>query len=206
MFEATKKFAVALAVGGLCGALAMGCGDDDGGGSDPMEHEGPPHTLMRIGSTAAGGGALDVNESPVAYVVESACLGGTGDECTGGTVLYSGSSPGFNDLDADDPAQPLYILPEGVDVYVEVTAVDPGASLLISGVLLDEAGEMALVNESGHLHNHPAWQITEDGGVHPEDREIAIRLHADGFASSDEITVTLSHFEGDGHTGHEHNH
>lgn len=190
--------AVAAAIA-LCLVFAGGGCGDDGNGSNDDEHHGPPHTLLRIGSTALAGGKLAPSEVPVAFVEAAACLGGSGDDCDGGVVLYSGSSPGFNDLDADDPVQPLYVLPEGIDVFVEITAIDPGASLLISGELLDEAGEMAFVNESGHLHNHPAWQMSAAAGEHPEDKEIRLRLHADGFDPSDEITVVVRHFEEDDH-------
>jgi len=190
----------------LCaGAIGLtGCGDDDGGDWDtvvaptptaPPDHHGPPHTLLRVGSSAPGSGALAVEEVPIAFVEESACLGGSGDHCDGGTVVYEGSSPGFNDLDADDPSQPIFILPTGAEVSIEITAIEAGAALLISGVLLDEVGEIAVVNTSPDLHNHPSWQRVAPGGDHPEDKQIRFRLHADGFASSDEITVTLQLYE-----------
>jgi hypothetical protein len=187
-------------------SLGSGCSETE---SDPIaevmptptpdEHHGPPHSIMEVGSTQVGGGMLTVNEVPTAFVVESACLGGTGDECTGGTVVYTGDSPGFNDVREEEPELPLYALPDGTEVSVEIITVDTDASLLISGALLDEAGETAVVNTSPELHNHPTWQIVAPGGTHPEDKSIAIRLHADGFQSSDEITVTLSLFEDDDH-------
>jgi hypothetical protein len=167
-------------------------------------HHGPPHSIMRVGSTEDGSGTLTVDEVPIAYVAESACVGGTGENCDGGTVLYTGTSPGFNDLEEADPNQPIYVLPEGIDISVELTAVAEGTSVQVSGVLLDEVGEMAVVNMTGHLHNHPTWQIAAPGGEHPADREISFVLHADGFDSSEPITVTLSLFEGE--EGGEHGH
>ena len=76
-------------------------------------------------------------------------------------------------------------------------AVEPDASVRVSGVMLDQVGEQAVVNTTPELHNHPAWQFAAPGGDHhPADRHLSIRLHADGFESSDEIPITLSVFEG----------
>lgn len=159
----------------------------------PEEHHGPPHSIMEVGSTESGGGMLVVNAVPTAFVVASACLGGTGDECTGGIVAYTGDSPGFNDVRTED-AGPIK-LPDGVEVSIEITAVDPDASVLISGTLLDTVGETTVVNTSPELHNHPTWQIVAPGGTVPEDKTISFRLHAEGYDSSDEITVTVAVFE-----------
>jgi len=163
------------------------------------EHEGPPHSIMLVGSTATGGGALGVDAVPPAYVVASACLGGTDEACTGGTVVYTGTSPGFDALNADDPALPLYVLPDGVEVTIELTALDPDTSLLISETLLNRVGQTAVVNTTPHLHNHPTWQMVAPGGAHPEPKQLSFRLHAPGYAPSEETSVTLSVFEEDDH-------
>jgi hypothetical protein len=154
---------------------------------------------MRVGSNQASGGKLTVNEVPTAFVVASACLGGSGDECTGGTVVYTGDSPGFNDLREDDPSLPIYRLPDGVEVSIELTAVEPDASVLVSGVMLDSVGETAIVNTTPELHNHPGWQSVAAGGTLPPDRDVSFRLHAAGYESSDEITVTIALFDESDH-------
>lgn len=199
---------------------ATGCDDDDGrkktnplSTSTPTatttptvtptpEDHGPPHSIMRIGSTVEDSGVLTVDAVPIAFMLPSACLGGGGDDCIGGTVVYAETSPGFNELETDDPNLPIYILPDGIEVSVEITAVDADAGVLLSGVLLDEVGETAVVNTTPHLHNHPTWQMVASGGEHPADRQISFRLVADGFAPSEIITVTLQLFEGEG--GHDH--
>lgn len=163
----------------------------------PGEHHGPPHSIMEVGSTTPGGGTITTGEVPTAFVVASACLGGTGDECTGGTVVYTGDSPGFNDVRTEDPNLPLYKFPDGVTVSIEITAVDENASVLVSETLLDTVGETAVVNTSPELHNHPTWQIALPAGEEVEDLEISFRLHATGYTSSEEMTVTLSLFEED---------
>ena len=187
-------------------ALGAGCSESELEGTvaveptpTPSEHHGPPHSIMRVGSTEHDGGQLVVNEVPVAFVVESACLGGSGDDCTGGTVAYTGDSPGFNDLIEEDEGPTLHKLPDGTEVSIEVTEVDENASVLISGTLLDTVGETAVINTSPELHNHPTWQILAPGGEHPDDLDLSFRLHAQGYTSSDEITVTLSLFEDDDH-------
>jgi len=163
----------------------------------PTPEPGPPHTSLRIGSTEPLEGKLTVESVPVAFLVPMACLGGTGDECEGGTVVYGYDSPGFNTLQEENPSLPIYFLPDGVEVRVELTAVEPDASVRVSGVMLDQVGEQAVVNTTPELPNHPAWQFAAPGGDHhPADRHLSIRLHADGFESSDEIPITLSVFEG----------
>ena len=215
-FELSKCLRLALGVGFLLIA-AQGCDDDDGKGGGapatptptataspiPTEEPHPPHTITRVGSTQAGGGKLTIDENFTAFVVPEACLGGTGDDCEGGTIVYIGDSPGFNNLQTENPAQPIYKLPDGVTVNIEVTAIDAGASLGISGMSLDAAGEIGLVNTTPELHNHPEWTLVAPGGTHPEDKHITYRLLANGFAASDEITVTLSVFEGEGGDGHD---
>jgi hypothetical protein len=196
---------------------AQGCDDDDGKGGggpatptptataspEPTEEPHPPHSISRVGSTQAGAGKLTIDAAHTAFVVPEACLGGTGDECEGGTIVYIGTSPGFNDLEVENPAQPIYKLPDGVTVTIELTAVDAGVSLGISGSVLDAPGESALVNTTPELHNHPEWTLVAPAGTHPEDMHIAYRLLANGFEPSDEITLTVSVFEGDGGNGHE---
>jgi hypothetical protein len=166
------------------------------------EHHGPPHSIMLVGSTEPEAGALGVNDVPIAYVTESACLGGSGEECEGGTVVYTGTSPGFNDLTEDDPNQPLYVLPVGVEISIEITSIEAGASVMISGEVLDEVGETAVVNTTGHLHNHPTWTLVAPGGEEPVDKQIGFRLLAEGYDPA-EITVTLTLFDentdGEGH-------
>ena len=137
---------------------------------------------------------LAVNEVPTAFVTASACLGGTGDSCAGGAVVYTGTSPGFNDLTQDDPNQPIYKLPDGVEMSLELIGIDADASMTISGVVLDSAGQTAVINTTPTLHNHPTWQLVAPGGTIPGDKHISLRLHANGFEPSAAIAVTLTLF------------
>lgn len=76
-----------------------------------------------------------------------------------------------------------------------------GGQLTVNEILPDTVGETAVVNTSPELHNHPTWQIVAPGSSVAEDKSISFRLHATGYASSDELTVTLSVFEDDDHEG-----
>lgn len=207
MLNVRVRLALTLAAA-IAVACAQGCGEDDGNGGGSgstatptptaTPEPGPPHSQLRVGSTEPSGGMLTVESVPTAFVVPMACLGGTGDTCEGGVVVYGGNSPGFNTLTEENPGLPIYQLPDGVEVRVELTAVETDASVRISGVTLDDVGEEAVVNTTPELHNHPAWQLAAPGGdAHPSDRHLSIRLHADGFDSSEEIAVMLRVFEGE---------
>lgn len=202
IFTSKLRYAASCALVAALMAAAPGCGDD--GENHSHDDHGPPHSLMRVGSTIDGAGMLAVaGPVPVAFVVEQACLGGSGDHCTGGTVVYAGTSPGFDDVRDTDPTPP-FPLPEGVEVHIEIVAADPGASLLISGATLDAPGERVLVNPAGHLHNHPTWQAVAPGGESLVPKTMSFRLHADGFGSSEIFTITIEPFHGDDHSDDDH--
>lgn len=57
----------------------------------------PDETEILIGSTRMGGGALAAQyhfDEPIPLYFDQ-CVGGSGDDCTGGVVIYSASNPGF---------------------------------------------------------------------------------------------------------------
>lgn len=57
----------------------------------------PEETEIVIGSTRNGGGDLTVQydfDEPIPLYFDQ-CLGGSGDDCAGGVVLYSSPNPGF---------------------------------------------------------------------------------------------------------------
>lgn len=170
----------------------------------PTEAPHPPHSIMRVGSTQPEGGMLTVDSVPVAFVVPVACLGGVGPTCEGGVIVYGGDSPGFNNLNENNPSLPIYRLPDGVEVRMELTQADTDTSVLISGVTLDAAGQEALVNTTPELHNHPLWQFAAPATEHsPADRHLSFRLLADGFEPSDDIALTLRLFTGEGGGDHD---
>jgi hypothetical protein len=71
-------------------------GEDDGHDHDGEEEE--EEIDMPIASTAFEGGRLTLQYDLAANPVEvsfNQCLGADDEQCTGGTILYSGSQPGF---------------------------------------------------------------------------------------------------------------
>ena len=83
-------------------ALTFACGPDGGGqGESPIEE----HVEVKLGSDAAGGGKLTAEfdfDRAIALFFDE-CLGGSGDDCEGGTLLYSAANPGFSALESDEP-------------------------------------------------------------------------------------------------------
>ena len=73
------------------------------------------------------------------------CRVGTGDECTGYGRLPV-DEPGLHDVRTEDPNLPLYHFPDGVEVSIEITAVDGMPASSSAGTLLDTVGETAVVN------------------------------------------------------------
>lgn len=67
------------------------------------EHHGHEHIEMPIGSTEDGGGELaaDFDFDLAVPVFFDTCLGGSGDECSGGVRLYSTSNLGITALGHD---------------------------------------------------------------------------------------------------------
>ncbi|MFN2427780.1 MAG: hypothetical protein ABR587_15190, partial [Candidatus Binatia bacterium] len=115
-------------------------------------------------------------------------------DCSGGIRLYSAEEPGFALLEASEPDESLFVLPDGVAIEIEVTAADPEASLFLEGETLQDAGDRAEFGTTPDLHAHGSWQLAIPGGEEPaESYTIVFRLHADdGFGPSQEYAVLLA--------------
>lgn len=185
-----------IAVSSLLGlmTLAVGCGSGpapDGWG----QHD--DHFDIRIGSTGDGGGALvaDYDFSREVPVGSPACIGGSGDDCSGGLVLRSAEDPGFAPQEDADPTGSIYPLVAGTRVHLEVTSKSPEASLFIAGTSLAAVGDSVLLGEALEgLHLHGNWQVVLPGGVEPEDDYFfGFKLTSDSsrYSDSQEFIVTL---------------
>lgn len=153
----------ALALGA---SLWTGCGP----GNAP-EGFGEFHGDIIMGSTQRGAGALalEYDFAQEVAVSFSQCVGGSGEACDGGIVLYSGEAPGFAPLEADEPEESFFVLEEGTAVSVERTAGDAAASFFYGGVNLAEPGDSVLLGTAIEgLHQHGEWQLTLPGGTEPE--------------------------------------
>lgn len=149
----------------LAALIAGGCGP-----GDAPAGFGDFHGDIAIGSTQQGGGALAV-EYEFTQEVEvsfSQCIGGSGETCDGGIVLYSSEAPGFAPLESDEPDESFYVLDEGTLVSLERTAGDAAASFFFGGVNLGDTGDSVLLGTALEgLHQHGEWQLALPGGTEP---------------------------------------
>lgn len=174
-------------------ALA-GCG---AGGSPDGFGEG--HVDILIGATEEGGGALVVDyhdsDEPIG-VSFSSCIGGSGENCDGGVVLYSAEDPGFGAVEEPEPDEGVFPLEEGTEVSIEITAIDAGASLFIGDATLDAVGESAVIGTALEgLHVHGEWRLVLPGGEEPLAEytvEFMLTTTAPLYESSDAFALTLT--------------
>jgi len=154
--------------------------------------EEPPHTENLFGSTEEGSGALTVDAAAEVHVAFSACIGGTGDECIGGTAIYIATDPGFEQAEEDEPDEPLFVLADGVPVSLEVTAIDEGINLVFGSVTLNAVGESVLFGTTPGLHADLEWQLALPGGD-TEGRSVSLKLTTTSslYTESEVFDVTL---------------
>jgi uncharacterized repeat protein (TIGR04052 family) len=129
------------------------------------------HREVFIGSSAEGGGALvlhtdDEVEDPIpAFAAD--CLGGTGEECTGGTRIFSTVNPGISPLEESEPEESAFTLVDETPVTFEVTAIDAGLTMRLGATTLDSAGDTALMGSSPEFHADFEAQLALPGGAAP---------------------------------------
>ncbi len=94
------------------------------------------HMELFVGSTQAGGGQLttDFDFSKALPLFLNECLDGVGDQCTGGTALYTSVNPGIEPLEESDPGASLYVLDEGTPVSIEIISIDSPLSMRFEDV------------------------------------------------------------------------
>lgn len=144
-----------------------------------------------FGSLAQGSGALTIEPVPLIPTYFSDCLGGSGPDCAGGTLLYIGTDPGFEEADADMPGLPLYALPDGVSVSLEVISIDPDLSLAFEGGTLDAAGQSLELGTTPGIHADLQWVLVLPSGAsldagHPV--TLKLTTASAGFTDSAEFT------------------
>lgn len=118
------------------------------------------------------------------------------EPATGG---WSGYAPGFDHLGSDEPADGLYALLSGADVYLDIVDLDAGVRVFLPGVPSNiEYGVGEQMPLGGYdLHSHALWVIDESivgqdfaGGLHGQFR--LVDQGATGYADSDVFEI---HFE-----------
>jgi hypothetical protein len=185
---------------------------------------GSAHRELQIGSTDDGSGALDAEfeyDRPVSLFFDT-CLGGSGEECTGGVRLYSAVNPGLvalghshedeseDDGHGDEGEEPsLHPLVDGTAVSLEVIAVDEGLSLRIEGTTLDQAGQVVDLGEAPHFHSDSETFLSlNEGEDEHGDFQLSFRLTtgAPAYQPSDPLTVRFGTEESGHAQDDEHEH
>lgn len=197
----------------LAAALAAGCGGSDNPVPPPTATPSatrtptvPPATPTTtplptiagqenlFGSTAQGTGALTVDPVPQIPTYFSACLGGTGPNCTGGTNIYIGSDPGFKEADASEAASELFALPDGVTVTLQVISIAPALSLKFDSGTLNAAGQSLELGTTPGIHADLEWQLALPGGTpFGASYPVALKLTttSSGFTDSAHFTESV---------------
>jgi len=151
------------------------------------------HSLIELGSTSDGGGQLTgkLDFDGTQELALADCVGGTGDECEGGTRVYSDTNPGFSPIAEDDAEQPIFTLPDGVPVTLEIVAIDDALSLHVGAVTLDSPGQTLALGSTPEIHTHPEYQLAIPGGADPSGvYQLTVRLTTTAaFAISEDISL-----------------
>lgn len=229
----------------LVAAIGLGCSDDDDGGTPPPtatpvptatvaptstaipsataeptatpdEHE---HREVEIGSTEDGGGALAANfdyERPISLFFNS-CIGGEGDECSGGIRLYSAPNPGFVPHAHDHEAEgsggdhgeggghedEIFELAGDTALSIEIIAITAGLSMTIEGERLDEPGQSAALGTTPDFHaDVETFLALEDDDSVEGDYRLSFRLLTDSPTYDDSAEYEIHFAAAD--EGHEH--
>jgi len=162
---------------------------DDGGG----------HLEIVVGSDADGAGALVAHPEfdagqPIPLFYDD-CLGGSDDDCSGGTRLYSAVNPGFSPLETSAPDEARYALAEGTTVTLEVTALADGLTMRLGEVTLDGAGDAVELGTTPDFHADLLTQLALPGGGEPSGTYAAslkVTTTASGYSDSEEIAISFT--------------
>lgn len=205
-----------ISTGLLLGVLLLaGCGDSGSGATAPTATTTPTptatttptlvpaatatpgreHSELIIGSSAAGGGTLQIAADSLATIAVpfDQCVGGSGDECAGGVKLYVATSPGFESLDVDEPDHGIYGLPTDTLIFLVLVSAPASTSLKFSNTVLDQTGELVDLGYAP-FHSHLEWRIAVPGGQEPPHHvDVTVRLTSPSaaFAHSPDITLRL---------------
>lgn len=165
------------------------------------------HREIFVASAQEDGGALVAhpafdNAEPIPASFAE-CLGGTGDECDGGTRLFTTVNPGIEPLAESEPGESLYALADGTPVTLQVTAIDAGLTLRLGDATLDGVGDSVLLGTSPDFHADLAAQLALPGGSEPSGTyavTFTLTTSAAGYQGSGELTVAFTPTEGSGHS------
>lgn len=163
------------------------------------------HRELFIASSQENGGALvfhpefDVADAIPAFL--SDCLGGTGEECTGGTQVFTTVNPGIEPLAESEPDESLFTLAAETPVTLEITAIDAGLTMRLGDTTLDSVGDTVLLGSAPDFHADMEAQLALAAGTAARDYAVTFKVTttAAGYQSSSELTLSFTPSEGSGH-------
>jgi hypothetical protein len=145
---------------------------------------------MIMGSTSPGGGSLAIRYDFTRRTHVSPSID------LAGTVLYTGTDPGFDALDVAEP--PLNILAIGTPVSVEVVSIDGPVSLQVKAPILTAPGASAALGnmtaDGDGLHVHPTWRLMLPADAPDADYRVTFRLTttASQYTPSEAYTMIVT--------------
>jgi uncharacterized repeat protein (TIGR04052 family) len=157
------------------------------------------HVEYKVASSTSGGGALIANPTfDVTQPIElpfDQCFGGTGDECDGGTRVFSAANPGIEPIDPSMTTDSLFSLADGTQITLQVVSIDSGLSFQFGGTTLDSAGTSVVLGTSPSFHADLQAQITAPGGGEPSGTySVTFKLTTTSsqYQASDTFTVKFT--------------
>lgn len=126
----------------------------------------PPHVEFVVGSVEEGSGALHAvaeYEGDIPLYL-SQCFNGEGDDCEGGTAVYTAGSPGIEGLEEDEPEEPLFVLDEETPITLRLDALTEGLSFMSGADRLAAPGATALLGVAPELHADLSTTLIRAGG------------------------------------------
>ncbi len=136
------------------------------------------HWHLMLGSHHLGGGEIMVHlerEPGVVLLTDRECVGGSGEDCVGGAVLYQGQFPAFASVDEDHAEDHLNPLLPGTPVEMEIVALSAGVRVQIGDRVLDQAGMRGLIGIVP-FHTHGSWQLVLPYDVDPSQETFTITV------------------------------
>jgi len=157
------------------------------------------HVEIKVASSADGGGALvahpefDVTEAiPIIF---AECFGGSGDDCSGGTRLFTTANPGIEPIDPAEPDESLFKVADTTPITLELTALDAGLVFHFGDVTLDHVGATLLLGQVPSFHADLEAQLTQPGGGAPSgtfSASFKLTTTSGQYQSSEPVTVKFT--------------
>ena len=170
----------------------------------PSDHK----EVVIAASSAEAGSALVLHpefETGEAIPLSLAdCLGGTGDDCEGGTLLYTSVNPGLSAIGESEADESLYTLADATTVTLEVTAIAEGFSLRLGETVADGVGDTIELGTTPDFHADLEAQLALPGGGEVSGTyAVSFKVSGNGYTESEPLTISFAPGGGGG-GGHGH--